>query len=248
MRVTHWGHACLVVEKQTLDGVTRRVLLDPGNLSLDLSEAGPVDAVLVTHVHEDHLDLARLQAVLTASRTAIPTGPPAVVDTAAGHALRTLEISEPGSVRVADLTVQVLPGPHETIHDALPTVDNVSYYFADDLLAPGDAWTVPTDPVDVLLLPIGAPWLKLAESVDYLRAVGPRVAVPIHQAGLARAHQQLHIGLLTKARPGRHRSPCARAGPRHRGVIPTHDRGDNDASAADPFPAGPARRGRRRPR
>jgi L-ascorbate metabolism protein UlaG (beta-lactamase superfamily) len=197
----NWAtQVCLVVETQTL-GVTSRVLLAPGNLSLDLSEAGPVDAVLVTHVHEDHLDLARLQAVLTASPTAILTGPPAVVDTAAGHALRALEISEPGSVQVADLTVQVLPGPHETIHDALPTADKRFPLLCRRLVAPGDARTVPTDAVDVLLLPIGAPRLKLAESVDYLRPVGPRVAVPIHQDGLARAHQHLHIGLLTKLAP-----------------------------------------------
>ncbi len=37
----------------------------------------------------------------------------------------------------------------------------------------------------MLLLPTGAPWLKLSEAVDYLRAVAPRTAVPIHEAVLA---------------------------------------------------------------
>ena len=35
--------------------------------------------------------------------------------------------------------------------------------------------------IDVLAFPSTAPWLKVWESVDYLRAVNPRVAVPIHQ-------------------------------------------------------------------
>ena len=33
----------------------------------------------------------------------------------------------------------------------------------------------------MLAVAIDAPWLKLAEAVDYVRAVGPRVAVPIHE-------------------------------------------------------------------
>ena len=44
---------------------------------------------------------------------------------------------------------------------------------AQGYLPPGD--------VDVLAVAIDGPWLKLAEAVDYVRAVGPRVAVPIHE-------------------------------------------------------------------
>ena len=39
--------------------------------------------------------------------------------------------------------------------------------------------------MDVLLLPTAAPWLKASEAVDYLRAVAPPLAVPIHEALLA---------------------------------------------------------------
>jgi len=50
----------------------------------------------------------------------------------------------------------------------------------------GDSLDLPGDrQVDVLALPTGAPCLKTAEAVDYLRAVRPRVAVPIHEATLA---------------------------------------------------------------
>jgi L-ascorbate metabolism protein UlaG (beta-lactamase superfamily) len=36
-------------------------------------------------------------------------------------------------------------------------------------------------PGDVLAVAVDGPWLKLAEAVDYVRAVGPRVAVPMHE-------------------------------------------------------------------
>ncbi|MDT5194428.1 MAG: hypothetical protein QOH20_1182, partial [Mycobacterium sp.] len=47
---------------------------------------------------------------------------------------------------------------------------------------PGDALFDPGEPVDVLAMPAAAPWMKISEAVDYLRAVAPARAVPIHQA------------------------------------------------------------------
>jgi L-ascorbate metabolism protein UlaG (beta-lactamase superfamily) len=46
---------------------------------------------------------------------------------------------------------------------------------------PGDALFIPPEPVDVLALPAAAPWLKISEAVEYLRAVKPSRAIPIHQ-------------------------------------------------------------------
>ena len=37
------------------------------------------------------------------------------------------------------------------------------------------------EPVDVLATPAAAPWMKISEAVEYLRAVAPARAVPIHQ-------------------------------------------------------------------
>ena len=46
---------------------------------------------------------------------------------------------------------------------------------------PGDALYIPREPVDVLALPAAAPWMKISEAVEYLRAVNPQRAIPIHQ-------------------------------------------------------------------
>ena len=51
----------------------------------------------------------------------------------------------------------------------------------------------------MLLLPTGAPWLKVSEAVDYLRAVAPPLAVPIHEAVLA--NPDLHYGLFENLAP-----------------------------------------------
>jgi hypothetical protein len=50
-------------------------------------------------------------------------------------------------------------------------------------------------------VPTSAPWLKVAEVIDYLRVVVPRTAVPIHQAVLSKPGQQLHYQLLKDLSP-----------------------------------------------
>ncbi len=58
---------------------------------------------------------------------------------------------------------------------------------------------MPARDIDLLLLPTAAPWLKLSEAVDYLRAIAPPLAVPIHQAYLATPEK--YYGLLRELAP-----------------------------------------------
>jgi hypothetical protein len=53
----------------------------------------------------------------------------------------------------------------------------------------------------VLFVPTAAPWLKIAEAIDYLHAVAPGTAVPIHQAVLSAPGQQVHYQLLDNLSP-----------------------------------------------
>ena len=78
---------------------------------------------------------------------------------------------------------------------------NNGYVIDERVLHPGDAFIKPPESVEVLLLPVGGPWMKVGEAIDYLRAVDPRVVIPIHQAGLAPVHQNLHYSLLKNLGP-----------------------------------------------
>ena len=85
---------------------------------------------------------------------------------------------------------------HAVIHPDIPRVANVGYLVGGRLFHPGDALTEPGEPVEVLAAPAGAPWLLLADAVDYLRRVGPRVAVPVHEKVLSEAGIKIHYGRL----------------------------------------------------
>jgi hypothetical protein len=52
--------------------------------------------------------------------------------------------------------------------------------------------------VDVLAAPASAPWMKISEAIDYLRAVAPTRAVPIHQGIIAPEARGIYYGRLTE--------------------------------------------------
>ena len=175
MNLTHLGHACLLVETPGA-----RILVDPGTLS-EFDDLRELDAVLVTHQHPDHIDLPRLVALLADNTRAT-----LVVDHDTGGALADLPahvVANPGDrLTLAGVSVEVLGGLHAAVYADVPGCTNAGYLFDDGaLFHPGDSFFVPDRPVDVLAVAVDGPWLKLAEAVDYVHAVSPRVAVPIHE-------------------------------------------------------------------
>ena len=177
MDITRYGHSCLLVAHEDA-----RILLDPGIFSTGFEDLRGLTAVLVTHAHPDHLDADRLRALLAAN-------PDARLHCDEGSASDLADL-EPTVVNDGDrlelgVPVDVVGSTHAVIHPDLPRIPNVGYLVAERFFTPGDALTVPEADVEVLGLPTAAPWLKLSEAVDLLRAVAPRLAFPVHDAVLA---------------------------------------------------------------
>jgi L-ascorbate metabolism protein UlaG (beta-lactamase superfamily) len=195
MQLTHFGHSCLLAQ---FDGTS--LLFDPGNFSHGFEGITGLSAIVITHQHPDHVDVARLPALLDGNPDATLYADP---QTAAQLGERCQPVRVGDELSVGSVTVRAVGGRHAVIHPEIPVIDNISYLVGDDdhparLMHPGDALFVPDEPVDVLAVPASAPWMRISEAIDYLRAVAPTRAVPIHQGIIAPDARGIYYGRLTE--------------------------------------------------
>jgi L-ascorbate metabolism protein UlaG (beta-lactamase superfamily) len=191
MRLTKLGHSCLLVEEGGA-----RLLLGPGTLSGGFEELEGLTAVLFTHQHADHLDQARLRGLLDRNPRARVISDQGSAEPLGQAGVEVEVVADGQELDVGGVGVRVAGRDHAVIHPDIPVVPNVGYLVGGRLFHPGDAFTEPGQPVEVLAVPAAAPWLKLAEPIDYLRAVRPKVAVPVHDLVLSDAGRSIHYRQL----------------------------------------------------
>jgi L-ascorbate metabolism protein UlaG (beta-lactamase superfamily) len=197
VRITHFGHSCVLLETGS-----SRLLFDPGVFSAGFEELRDLDAILITHQHFDHLDAERLPALVAANPAATLVVDPGSVEETGKLGLAAERVAPGDSLTLGGAAVSVVGGEHAIIHPTVPMPPNTGYVVDHGAFYhPGDSLFVPEQRIDVLGLPTAAPWLKTGEAVDFLRAVAPRVAVPIHEGLLNETGRQLTYGWFSRMAP-----------------------------------------------
>jgi hypothetical protein len=93
---------------------------------------------------------------------------------------RVHQVGHGDAVTVAGFDVHVYGEDHEIMHPDLPPIPNVGFLLDGEIFHPGDALTVPSEPVPTLCLPGNAPWMRAVDLYQYTRAVNPGRAFAIH--------------------------------------------------------------------
>jgi L-ascorbate metabolism protein UlaG (beta-lactamase superfamily) len=195
MRVTNLEHAALVVEHSG-----NRLFIDPGKFTTPITEAAGALAVVVTHQHDDHWTPEQIARIRDRNPEARVFGPEGMAAVAAEAGIDVERVAPGVEVEVGPFRLRFFGGRHAVIHSSIPVIDNVGVLVNDALYYAGDSFAVPEGvEVGALAVPAGAPWMKIAESMDYVMAVKPRRAFPTHEMVLSRAGKDLSNARLAWA-------------------------------------------------
>lgn len=206
MRLTKLGHACVRLEK---NGAV--LIIDPGVWSGPDALDG-ANAVLITHEHPDHVDAAAVRAALDGDRDLQLWTNSSVAAQFSDLDGQVHPVAHGDTFTAAGFDVHVYGEKHAVIYRDIPIIANTGFAVDGEVFHPGDALTVTEDRAPTLLVPVNAPWLKVAEMIDYVRAVAPQRGYAIHD-GLLNGNGIGLVENLLRLAPGPGGGPVTRLEP-----------------------------------
>jgi L-ascorbate metabolism protein UlaG (beta-lactamase superfamily) len=195
-RLRWLGHATVLLEvggaRLLTDPLLRARLWHLRRRGAVPAVGGPVDAVLISHVHRDHLDLDSLSAL---EGTPLVVGPRGLADLLRGRGLGdVVELEEEETANVAGVSVVATAAHHPARRGwHSPWIPSLGFiveagrriYFAGDTDI--DPEMARLSPLDLALLPVWGWGPKLGKghmnprtAAEALQLLRPRVAIPIH--------------------------------------------------------------------
>jgi len=189
MTITKYEHACFVAED-----TGAKLVVDPGKFSPSLPKVSGAVAVVITHVHMDHVDEPTVKQLITDNPDVKIFSTQQVADTYPN--LKAVVVT-PGSMhQIGPFTLAFFGGEHAIIHPSFDKTQNVGVLINSTLYYPGDSFALPGRPIKALAVPAAAPWMKISEAMDFISEVKPELAFPTHDAILSNEGKQVFDSML----------------------------------------------------
>ncbi|MFM1957629.1 MAG: hypothetical protein RLZ41_1028 [Actinomycetota bacterium] len=187
MQITKYEHACLVIENQG-----QRIVIDPGFYTRPMTELNDVVAIVITHMHDDHCNEEQIDRILKNSPAAKIYGTDEVRKRLEGY--ETIAVHHGDFYTDGAFTLEFFGDMHAEIHRSIPLIQNCGVLVNGELYYPGDSFTRPDQPVEILACPTSAPWLKISDVMDFVASVKPSKCFPTHNVHLSDVGHELNNG------------------------------------------------------
>ena len=190
MQLTKYEHACL-----DLTEGNERLIVDPGEYSGSLKNLQSINLVVITHVHPDHLDQAKLEAIYDANPEVKIYTTKEVAQALDNFEVPNSSVTVPNvgqEYQLGNFNLEFFGGQHAEITATLPVAQNYGVLINQNLYYPGDSFTPCPKPHTSLMLPVMAPWLKFSETDKFLRDDGAQNIFPTHNGFINKDGQDLY--------------------------------------------------------
>jgi L-ascorbate metabolism protein UlaG (beta-lactamase superfamily) len=198
-QITFIGHATLLVE---MDGI--RLLTDPvlrdevahlqrRCMPVENSFYQDIDAVLISHLHRDHLDIPSLRKLGRETTLISPTGSADLLHKKGFSNI--IELLAGNTIKIGSVSILATHAEHHGKYPPFgPTADCLGFLIqgSQTIYFPGDTDLFPgmadlADGLDVALLPVwgwgfnlGPGHMNPQRAAEALTLLHPRIAIPIH--------------------------------------------------------------------
>jgi L-ascorbate metabolism protein UlaG (beta-lactamase superfamily) len=191
-KITKYEHSCLDIN----DG-SARLIVDPGMFSSSLTDFSKITALVITHVHPDHFDKQKVEAIIASNPDVMIFSTEEVSKELPSGRVTVPLIGQ--TYQVGSLAFEFFGGLHAAILSDSPSTQNFGVLVNDTFYYPGDSFTPCPKMHSALALPVMAPWLKLSEAVSFMETDNASHVFPVHDGFLNDAGQDLINRLLTPA-------------------------------------------------
>lgn len=176
MKITKLGHSCFI-----LDINNTRILFDPGVYTVKYAIIENIDIICISHGHTDHLDMVLLKSILTNNSPVIITNAD-VANTLQQEGIEAKVVTNGEAINVKNITIEAYGEKHIYVRPNFDAGSNIGFLINDIFFYPGDNYTLPNKPIEILAMPSAGPWAKLDEALAYAIKVNPHKVFTVHDA------------------------------------------------------------------
>lgn len=178
MKITKFGHCCLLIEEKDI-----RILTDPGSWN-ETPNVENLDVILLSHEHADHIHIESLKTILKSNESAVIYTHIGVKKLLDAENISCILIGDGEEINIKGISIMSFGTKHACIHNDMSIVQNTGFYIANKFFYPGDSFYNPKKDIEILALPVIAPWMKIEEAIEYAKAIKPKIVFPVHDGML----------------------------------------------------------------